>query len=67
MRTAGPSSGGASPAAGQDVTVGLDADAFLPFSGRHRLRRVGGEFRMRAETVVLANAAEPLPNLTSLI
>jgi len=34
---------------------------------RDVLRRVGGDFRMRAKTVVLVNAAEPLPNLTLLI
>jgi 3-phenylpropionate/cinnamic acid dioxygenase small subunit len=33
----------------------------------HRLRRVGGQLRMRAKTVVLINAAEPLPNLSFLI
>ena len=33
----------------------------------HRLRRVGGELRMREKKVVLVNAAEPLPNLTFLI
>ncbi|HMH49577.1 MAG TPA: aromatic-ring-hydroxylating dioxygenase subunit beta [Candidatus Acidoferrum sp.] len=33
----------------------------------HRLRRVGGEWRMSGKTVVLVNAAEPLPNLTFLI
>jgi 3-phenylpropionate/cinnamic acid dioxygenase small subunit len=33
----------------------------------HRLRRVGGELKMRAKKVVLVNAAEPLPNLTFLI
>ena len=33
----------------------------------HRLLRVGGGWRMRAKTVVLVNAAEPLPNLTFLM
>ncbi|HUL78878.1 MAG TPA: aromatic-ring-hydroxylating dioxygenase subunit beta [Vicinamibacteria bacterium] len=33
----------------------------------HRLRRVGGELRMSRKTVVLVNAAEPLPNLSFLI
>jgi 3-phenylpropionate/cinnamic acid dioxygenase small subunit len=33
----------------------------------HRLRRVAGEFRMSRKTVVLVNAAEPLPNLAFLI
>jgi len=33
----------------------------------HRLRRVGGELRMCRKTVVLVNAAEPLPNLSFLI
>ena len=33
----------------------------------HRLRRVGGALRMARKTVVLVNAAEPLPNLTFLI
>ena len=33
----------------------------------HRLRRVDGELRMAAKTVVLVNAAEPLPNLSFLI
>jgi hypothetical protein len=35
--------------------------------GAHRLCRVEGEWRMRAKTVVLVNAAEPLPNLAFLI
>ena len=34
---------------------------------KHRLRRVGGELRMCRKTVVLVNAAEPLPNLSFLI
>jgi len=33
----------------------------------HRLRRVDGALRMSAKTVVLVNAAEPLPNLAFLI
>jgi len=33
----------------------------------HRLRPVGGELRMSRKTVVLVNAAEPLPNLAFLI
>ena len=33
----------------------------------HRLRRMGGELRMCEKTVVLVNAAEPLPNLSFLI
>jgi 3-phenylpropionate/cinnamic acid dioxygenase small subunit len=33
----------------------------------HRLRRVDGELRMCRKTVVLVNAAEPLPNLSFLI
>ena len=33
----------------------------------HRLRPVGGELRMCRKTVVLVNAAEPLPNLSFLI
>ena len=33
----------------------------------HRLRRVAGELRMCRKTVVLVNAAEPLPNLSFLI
>ena len=33
----------------------------------HRLRRVDGELRMSRKTVVLVNAAEPLPNLAFLI
>ena len=33
----------------------------------HRLRRVAGELRMSRKTVVLVNAAEPLPNLSFLI
>jgi 3-phenylpropionate/cinnamic acid dioxygenase small subunit len=33
----------------------------------HRLRRVGGELKMCGKTVVLVNAAEPLPNLAFLI
>ena len=33
----------------------------------HRLRRVDGELRMSRKTVVLINAAEPLPNLAFLI
>jgi len=33
----------------------------------HRLRRVGGDLRMSRKTVVLVNAAEPLPNLAFLI
>ena len=33
----------------------------------HRLRRVGGELKMCRKTVVLVNAAEPLPNLSFLI
>jgi 3-phenylpropionate/cinnamic acid dioxygenase small subunit len=33
----------------------------------HHLRRVAGELRMSAKTVVLVNAAEPLPNLAFLI
>jgi len=33
----------------------------------HRLRRVDGELKMCGKTVVLVNAAEPLPNLTFLI
>jgi 3-phenylpropionate/cinnamic acid dioxygenase small subunit len=34
---------------------------------RHRLRRVDGTLRMSRKTVVLVNAAEPLPNLAFLI
>ena len=30
----------------------------------HRPRRVAGELRMSSKTVVLINAAEPLPNLS---
>ena len=33
----------------------------------HRLRRVDGVLRMARKTVVLVNAAEPLPNLSFLI
>jgi 3-phenylpropionate/cinnamic acid dioxygenase small subunit len=33
----------------------------------HRLRQVGGELKMCRKTVVLINAAEPLPNLAFLI
>ena len=33
----------------------------------YRLRRVGGELKMCGKTVVLVNAAEPLPNLSFLI
>ena len=33
----------------------------------HRLRRVDGALRLAAKTVVLINAAEPLPNLSFLI
>jgi 3-phenylpropionate/cinnamic acid dioxygenase small subunit len=33
----------------------------------HRLRRVDGRLRMSRKTVVLVNAAEPLPNLAFLI
>ena len=33
----------------------------------HRLRRVEGELKMCSKTVVLINAAEPLPNLSFLI
>ena len=33
----------------------------------HQLRRAGSEFRMSRKTVVLVNAAEPLPNLSFLI
>lgn len=33
----------------------------------HRLRRVDGALRMSRKTVVLVNAAEPLPNLAFLI
>ena len=33
----------------------------------HRLRRVDDELRMSRKTVVLVNAAEPLPNLAFLI
>jgi benzoate/toluate 1,2-dioxygenase beta subunit len=33
----------------------------------HRLRRIGGELRMSRKTVVLVNAAEPLPDLAFLI
>ncbi|MGH7304748.1 MAG: aromatic-ring-hydroxylating dioxygenase subunit beta [Candidatus Rokuibacteriota bacterium] len=33
----------------------------------HRLRQVGGELKMCRKTVVLVNAAEPLPNLAFLI
>ena len=33
----------------------------------HRLRRVDGDLKMCAKTIVLVNAAEPLPNLTFLI
>ena len=33
----------------------------------HRLRRVDGALRMSEKTVVLINAAEPLPNLSFLI
>ena len=33
----------------------------------HRLRRVEGDLRMSRKTVVLVNAAEPLPNLAFLI
>jgi 3-phenylpropionate/cinnamic acid dioxygenase small subunit len=34
---------------------------------KHRLRRVDGALRMSRKTVVLVNAAEPLPNLAFLI
>jgi len=34
---------------------------------RHRLRRVDGAWRMSRKTVVLVNAAEPLPNLAFLL
>ena len=34
---------------------------------RHRLRRVDGELKLCRKTVVLVNAAEPLPNLSFLI
>ena len=34
---------------------------------KHRLRRAGGELRVCRKTVVLVNAAEPLPNLSFLI
>jgi hypothetical protein len=34
---------------------------------RHRLRRVDGGLRMSRKTVMLVNAAEPLPNLAFLI
>jgi benzoate/toluate 1,2-dioxygenase subunit beta len=34
---------------------------------KHRLRRAGGELRICRKTVVLVNAAEPLPNLSFLI
>ena len=33
----------------------------------HRLRQINGALRMCAKTVVLVNAAEPLPNLTFLL
>jgi 3-phenylpropionate/cinnamic acid dioxygenase small subunit len=33
----------------------------------HRLRRVDGALRLAAKTVVLVNAAEPLPNLSFLL
>jgi 3-phenylpropionate/cinnamic acid dioxygenase small subunit len=33
----------------------------------HQLRRTDGDFRMSRKTVVLVNAAEPLPNLAFLI
>jgi 3-phenylpropionate/cinnamic acid dioxygenase small subunit len=33
----------------------------------HRLRRIDGDLRIAAKTVVLINAAEPLPNLSFLI
>jgi 3-phenylpropionate/cinnamic acid dioxygenase small subunit len=33
----------------------------------HRLRRVDGQLRMSRKTVLLVNAAEPLPNLAFLI
>jgi 3-phenylpropionate/cinnamic acid dioxygenase small subunit len=33
----------------------------------HRLRRVEGTLRMSAKTVILVNAAEPLPNLSFLL
>ena len=33
----------------------------------HRLRRVGSELKLCRKTVVLVNAAEPLPNLSFLI
>jgi len=33
----------------------------------HRLRRVDGQLRMSRKTVVLVNAAEPLPNLAFLL
>jgi 3-phenylpropionate/cinnamic acid dioxygenase small subunit len=33
----------------------------------HRLRRVDGHLKMCRKTVVLVNAAEPLPNLAFLI
>jgi hypothetical protein len=33
----------------------------------HRLRRVDGALRLAAKTVVLINAAEPLPNLGFLL
>ena len=37
------------------------------YAPTHRLRRVDGELRMSGKTVVLINAAEPLPNLAFLI
>lgn len=33
----------------------------------HRVRRVNGALKMSGKTVVLVNAAEPLPNLAFLI
>ena len=37
------------------------------YRATHRLRRVDGALRMSGKTVVLINAAEPLPNLSFLI
>jgi len=66
------------PAAGEWVTESNFMLAELAVQARrelhwwvgratHRLRRVDGALRMSAKTVVLVNAAEPLPNLAFLI
>ena len=66
------------PAAGEWVTESNFMLAELAVQARrelhwwvgratHRLRRVDGTLRMSAKTVVLVNAAEPLPNLAFLI